>query len=45
MGKTVELTAYTRGLEFSMKELSEALEKVAYPLPESGATKKQGGTS
>lgn len=31
LGKTVEMTSYTRGLEFSVKELNEAIEKVAYP--------------
>jgi len=32
LGKSVEMTAYTRGLEFSVKELSDALETVKFPV-------------
>jgi integrase len=32
LGKTVEMTSYTRGLEFSVKELSEAIEAVKFPM-------------
>lgn len=31
LGTSVELTAYTRGLEFKIAELSEALERVTFP--------------
>lgn len=31
LGKAVEMTAYTRGLAFSVKELGEALEKGSFP--------------